>query len=626
MGWTLSKTLHSMRIRILVVFLAALFLGCRAPIGARRSSTQEAYAQMEANALNSGEPSADTRALLYRNGLDETFEQKPEKAVYDLHMKAASTGDRDSLFALSEMSFLAAEKIRRSVKPWDARQAQTYYLGSAVYAYLFLFGEQNSQMTNGFDRRFRSACDLYNFSLGLAFAAKRETNAVVRLEEGQRQLPVGQINIRLDLTSFPWALTNFQQFVLGDQFTVHGLSVRNRQPGVGATLIARNASELGAGFYSVTPATAFLRVRGNLHDIDAGECESNLEVYSAFGTGRVQVAGQTVPLEIDQSVHMAYALNQSVAWKIHSEQFLSLHQVVPTGVYLSQPYERGRIPVIFVHGTYSSPVWWAEMLNSLRADPVLREKYQFWYFIYNSSAPVLASAARLRQTLTEKISELDPQGSDPALQKLVVIGHSQGGLLTKLISTDTGDELWNVVSDKPPEELKITEKQVEEVRRLFFLRAMPALSRVVFIATPHRGSYRAAGLIQSTARRLVSIPVSLASRAKEAMTILAQLKFPEEFRHSMLTSIDGMSPKNPLIQKLAEIPPTPNVKAHSIIAVKGTGPLEQESDGIVEYKSAHVEYVESEFIAHHNHSCQGTPAVIEEVRRILHLHLDQGSK
>src|SRR5262249_26514129 len=159
----------------------AVLLGCRAPISAKVNSTRAAYAQMERSALNSGEPSADTLSLLHRNNLDEIFDKEPEKAVYDLHMKAATTGDRDALFALSEMSFLTAEKIRRSVKPWDAREARTYYLGSAVYAYLFLFGEQNGPVTGAFDRRFRSACDLYNFSLGLALAGKKETNAVVEL-------------------------------------------------------------------------------------------------------------------------------------------------------------------------------------------------------------------------------------------------------------------------------------------------------------------------------------------------------------------------------------------------------------------------------------------------------------
>jgi hypothetical protein len=39
-----------------------------------------------------------------------------------------------------------------------------------------------------------------------------------------------------------------------------------------------------------------------------------------------------------------------------------------------------------------------------------------------------------------------------------------------------------------------------------------------------------------------------------------------------------------------------------------------------------MDYVESEFIVRSYHSCLNQPATIEEVRRILHEHLDQSVK
>jgi hypothetical protein len=92
-------------------------------------------------------------------------------------------------------------------------------------------------------------------------------------------------------------------------------------------------------------------------------------------------------------------------------------------------------------------------------------------------------------------------------------------------------------------------------------------------------------------------------------------------RGHLPTSFDSMSPKNPALLALVEIPVAPSIKAHSIIPVKGTGNLEHGHDGVVAYKSAHVEYVESELVVHGEHSCQNFPATIEEVRRILHAHL-----
>jgi triacylglycerol esterase/lipase EstA (alpha/beta hydrolase family) len=99
------------------------------------------------------------------------------------------------------------------------------------------------------------------------------------------------------------------------------------------------------------------------------------------------------------------------------------------------------------------------------------------------------SAAELRDALTSKIHELDPKGTNALLRQMVIIGHSQGGLLTKLTVTHTGDRVWKAVSDKPLEEFSASEEQRARMRRLLFLEPLPFVSRVIFISTPHRGSY-----------------------------------------------------------------------------------------------------------------------------------------
>jgi pimeloyl-ACP methyl ester carboxylesterase len=613
------------RIRSLVicaVVAGILAAGCAAPpIGAKRSTTRAVYAQMEGNALNSDQPSADTLTILHRFGLLPLPKNHAEKALEKLHSKAVETGERDLLYALAEVSFLTGEQTRKSLKVRETRDARDYYLGAAVYSYLFLFSEPTNGMPSAYDRRFRVACDLYNYGLGLALIQPKDTNAIARLESGKRRLPVGQIDLQIDVTSFPWPLTNFEKFVVADQFVIRGLSERNRDPGVGAALIGVRSERLGGAISTMTPATAFLRLQGGLNDLERGESSAKLEVHSSFDDGNVQVAGHEVPLEIDLSAHTAYALNQQMVWKIERLQFLSLKELIPSAIYLSQPYEPGLIPVVFVHGTYSSPIWWAEMLNTLRADPTLHRKYQFWYFVYNSSAPVLVSGEKLRASLDAKLKELDPEGKDPALKQIVLIGHSQGGLLSKLAVTDSGDRIWNELSDKPLDDLKLTPQQKAEVQKLVFVKPMPCVRRVVFISTPHRGSYRAKGWLRGLARRLVSAPTSLLAKMADMKGVMAQLKLPKEVRGGTITSLDGMSPKSPTLRALSQLPIAPDVKAHSIIPVIGEGAFEDGNDGVVEYKSAHIDGVESELVVRHGHSCQSTPAAIEEVRRILRVHL-----
>jgi pimeloyl-ACP methyl ester carboxylesterase len=609
-------------------FAVWFLTGCAgpvAPIGADKVSTRQAYGQVEANALSTGKPSADTVSILHRFDLDRLAAKQPDEAVRRLHEKAVATGERNVLFALAEMSYVAGEHIRRSVKPWDPRDARDYYLGSAVYAWLFLFRKAEEAPPSAFDRRFRAACDLYNYGLGLALTERRDTNAAVRLEKSRRRLPVGEIELQLDQTNFPAQLDQFDQIVLADQFRVRGLSVRNREPGLGAPLICVSPLNREFNLHPAMPATAFLRGPDSLAEISAGNRVCSLELYSNFGDAKVAVGNAQLPLEIDLTAYRAYTLNQSRIWKLGWAQFLAPTEQIRSQLIMNQPFEPDRIPVVFVHGTFSSPVTWAEMANSLTADPVLRQRYQIWSFVYSSSRPLNFSIADLRAALTERVQQLDPKGTNAMLRQMVVIGHSQGGLLTKGTAVDTGDRLWRMFSTNRLEDLKISEEKRAELRRLIFYEPLPFVKRVVFISTPHRGSYLANNLARRLGQKLVALPRAVVSQSSELIGITQGSEVGQFLpRNKIPTSLDGMSPKNPGLLAVAEIPVAPEIKAHSIVSVLGDGdPNDGGKDGVVAYKSAHVDYVESELVVRGKHTCLNLPTTIEEVRRILHLHLEE---
>jgi pimeloyl-ACP methyl ester carboxylesterase len=607
--------------------LALLLAGCAAPIGADRASTRRAYAQVEANALRTGKPSASTVSWLHRYDLDRLAVRQPEEAVRQLHQKAVMTGERDLLFALMEMSYVAGEHIRRGVKPWDPRDARDYYLGSAVYAWLFLFGEGKDAPPGAFDRRLREACDFYNYGLGLALTGRRSTNAVVHLQGARRRLPVGEIELRLAEGEVTSRLPTFEKVLLADQFRVRGLSVRNREPGLGAPLICVGPLHEEIGLRPSSPATVFLRGPASLAEIAAGNRVCALELHSAFDRATVAVGNRQVPLEIDLTTYRAYTLSQATIWKLGWAQFLAPAERIRSQLILNQPFQPDRIPVVFVHGTFSCPVTWAEMANSLTADPVLRQRYQVWSFVYGSGNPLIFSIAELRTALTNQIQQLDPKGTNATLRQMVVIGHSQGGLLTKATAVDTGDRLWNLINTNRFEDLKMSDTERAEIRRLVFYEPLPFVQRVVFIATPHRGSYLSGSFARKLGRWLVSLPNRLAARGQE-MLRLSEGSEAGKFTHGkMPTSLDGMSPKNPGLLAIAEIPVDPRIKAHSIIPVLDPDkPRQKWKDGVVAYQSAHVDYVESQFIVRSYHSCLDQPDTIEEMRRILHLHLEQLSK
>jgi pimeloyl-ACP methyl ester carboxylesterase len=601
--------------------LLLLLTGCVAPIGADRVTTRQAYAQVEANALRSGKPGADTVSILHRFDLDRLAATQPDEAVRQLHQKALTDGGRDLLFALAELSYVAGDHIHRGLKPWDPRDARDYYLGCAVYAHLFLFGEGKPPRPDAFDRRFRAACDLYNYGLARALGERRGTNAVVHMTSGRRRLPVGEIEVRFAGTNHGVRLDQYEQFLMTDQFRVRGLSTRNREAGLGAPLIAVGRMHPELGIRPASPVTAFLRAPASLAEAGAGGSACVLEVYSSYDDTTLDIAGTRVPLESDLTTYRAYVLNQSYVWRLGMLQFLSPTERIRSQLLLNQPYVPGRVPVVFVHGTFSSPVTWAELGNTLSSDPALHHRCQVWSYLYSSGKPLPVSALELREALVAKVKELDPEGRDPALRQMVVIGHSQGGLLAKLTATDTGDRIWRIYSTNRLEDLPISEPDRELLRGVFFVKPLPFVRRVVFISTPHCGSYLAGGFARRLARSLMSLPGYVVSRTREALTITEGSTAASFMKGKMPTSLDSMSPKNPGLLALAEIPVAPTIKAHSIIPVKGKGDVKYGRDGVVSYQSAHVAYVESECVVRAGHSCLDEPATIEEVRRILYEHL-----
>ena len=146
-----------------------------------------------------------------------------------------------------------------------------------------------------------------------------------------------------------------------------------------------------------------------------------------------------MPLELEPTAALAYQLEGAAIWDTELGAFFSaLRPPFPESLVMLHPYRPGRVPVVLVHGTASSPARWADIVNELGNDPKLSERIDFWLFTYNTSNPVLLSARDLRMSLKRIVQELDPLGRDPTLHQMVLIGHSQGGLLTRLMVTDSG--------------------------------------------------------------------------------------------------------------------------------------------------------------------------------------------
>ena len=444
----------------------------------------------------------------------------------------------------------------------------------------------------------------------------------------ERTLPVGRLRLRVSrLDPFLEGLT-FDRIVPADDYLVRGLSRRDRAPGLGAPLIAvLSAPPAGSARASAIishpkiPVTALLRLDEGSCELKGTELTGALELYTPFSVQEVRIGDQAVPLESDLTAVIAYALEGAQVWKTEMAGLLSARQEIKSGLYTLGPYKPGKIPVVFVHGTASNPGRWAEMFNTLYADPVLRQRYQFWYFIYTTGNPILYSASILRESLRDLVQTIDPEGTDSALKQMVVIGHSQGGLLTRILAS-SNSESWGGVPLAQLETMKLKEKDRELLRRCLVFEPSPYVRRVVFISTPHRGSFRVSNFVQWLAQRFIELPWNMLRTGRGGLQAALPRPLPKALRKGVPTSIENMKPGSPFAESFSALPRSPEIKAHSIISVKPGGAIEQGTDGVVAYTSAHLDDVESEFVVRCSHSCQAHPSVIEEVRRILLLHVN----
>jgi pimeloyl-ACP methyl ester carboxylesterase len=597
----------------LLLLCVTFVAGCATPIGVNVVSPRQSYQDAYANPLNAGVLSDQAKSVLYRYDLLKKFDKEPAATLTELHQKALHDDRGDILYTLAEGSYLYGSQLVDSYQVEEQKLAPDYFLLSALYSWYFVSAERASQRLNIFDHRARTAIDMYNFGLWQAFATGEGEGLVLQATE--RKLPGGRISISLDTSQFPWKMEEFEKFLPADRYAVRGVAVRNRTAGIGLPLIAVRGKT-----GQPVPVTAALRVQGDLTALSAGTARAALELYSTQDTSSVKdLKGTAIPLESDLTTPLAYKMEGSSFFDLSLGAFLGREpNKIPDGLYMTEPYRPGKIPVVLVHGTASSPVWWVELLNTLNADPKIREKYQFWYFVYTSNKAVAMSAAELRDALNAKVAELDPQGKDPALQQMVVAGHSQGGLLTKFTAVDTGDSLVQALTGKDLASLDMPENKKAQVSKLMVLKPLPFVKTVIFFSTPHRGSFQSKSWNRNLVRWLITLPVNLVESTIDTFDYMTDdVRRLLGGKKTVFTSADSMSPDNPVIKTMAEIPLAPGITGHSIIAVQTEGDPKLGNDGVVEYKSAHLEGMASEFIVRSGHSSQLNPLAIDEMRRIL---------
>lgn len=401
-----------------------------------------------------------------------------------------------------------------------------------------------------------------------------------------------------------------------DQVRIEGLRERSLQEGFGLPYVAvfeRNSAYLRdqpgvPDFGLAIPLTAVITFEGT---------EARMRFFRTFAEDEMEIAGETVLLAGDFSAPLAVMLSRGKnrARDIRAMLFTDAH-IENAGLFQFQPYDPDRIPVVFVHGLLARPESWTHAVNALLGDRDVRKKYQFWYFLYPTGLPVWAAAAGLRTELDRFNTEFEPLGGGK-LERKVIVGHSMGGLISNLMIRRGGDALWGQFSDQPLEEAHLPPPVLTRLRRIIDFEPREDVERVIFVATPHRGSPVALRPAIGLVARIIRLPMEVFQDTRESVVALMREDVRDLFA-APANSLRFLRENSPLVTSILELPRDKRIAVHSIIGNQGAdGNLQETSDGVVPYRSAHLQDVASETVIPSDHSANAHPQGIEAIRGIL---------
>ena len=638
MGLSSPYRNHSRRLIAVALLATCVSTGCASTSNkwvALRSTPRNPLTETLGLLTRQGpKPTPRTVQLLRRYDLEDNLKGDRGKLLAKLEEVDKREPNREHVYALAELAYVGGKKAEQSMQRDRALELH----GAAVlHAYHYLFDEKYAEETNFYDPEFRRACDLYNAALE---STLRIVQAQGNLRPGNSQIIQTSnhlCQIQIELKSKGWHAEDFDHFEFVSDYEVHGLRNHYHSYGLGVPLVAVRKKHEGIDpreqFYPEDlsfPVTAFLRVVAGPTP-GSSNLQAVLELHDPLDHPTIQVASATVPLETDLSTPLAHTLSQPSLddTRLSTQGLLNPEKIENRlGLYMLEPFQKDKIPVVMVHGVWSSPVTWMEMFNDLRSDPLVREHYQFWFYLYPSGQPFWFSAAQMREDLAHMHRTLDPERQYPALDQMVLVGHSMGGLVSKLQTIDSGNEFWRTLSERPFWELQADDEIRQGLARTFFFSPNLSVRRVVMIGTPHRGSEFANDATRWLSRHLIRIPSMILLGRNQLIA-----RNPGFFRPGapldVTTSIDSLDPESPLLPVLLAAQHGPWVKYHNIAGEmphKGiAGWLAGgDGDGIVTLESARLDNAASQIVVPADHSgVHRHPQSIMEVRRILLEHVTQ---
>jgi pimeloyl-ACP methyl ester carboxylesterase len=633
----------------LLLLLTFFSSGCavlRPAVGVRTVTPSQYITAKRGDILTTRRLSEATDETIRVAGLNDGPCAEPSSACIEALGKANGLSNERRLLALSELWLQRAMSLQTHsrAEPDDARLEA--WLEVARHAYAYLFFSERTPGERAFEDRQTQARDYYNLAVQEATVAIFGKQVRGRADfDRLGVMHLSRWTVRADLSGLRRSDTPEvpQELVPAASLSFAGVRSVYRRDGFGAELVTvlddpakevthEERSNPGqrkrrpAPVWSQMPSptvTVLIRFSGETLAEVMNTSELVVAAYDPYQVARVDVHKQDVPLAANFTA--GYGL-----WLAHSDfsrqsirsLFGSASGIDRPHLYLMQPYDPNKRILLMVHGLASSPEAWVNVANELMGDEELRQHFQIWQFYYPTNMPIALNHEAIRQTLDAAMRHFDPSGGNRASQGMVIVGHSMGGIIARLMVSSSGDSLWDrLVAGKVHDKARL-EHIRQKVGPMLRFDPLPQVERVVFIATPHRGTDLAGGRLGHWIGHMVRMPLATLQKFADVLPDLTSGTDGASRRTSIPTSINNLDKSDAFVQAAADLPISTRVHYHSIIAQRRTGvPLNASDDGLVPYWSSHLDGEDSEKVVHAGHSVQETPQAVMELKRILHLDI-----
>ena len=538
------------------------------------------------------------------------------------------------------------QKIQQEIYNQCLEQELDMLDKSIRYSYAYMFKTQRGPEDRIFDNRQVQIRDFYN----LAIAKLSNAYSLRHPEkEVQRQIKIGQSVYQIDFSNYPLLKDQkIEQLMSSYNLNFSGLRSINRRDGFGSEFVVvlpDSNQQKESNQYVIDPLnfsyesginpnihkarylaatfTAEPKAATSVNDI-LTKPEFVIRAYDPYQYESIPLAGRTYPLAANFLTPYGLWLAQN---NLGKAAYLTLidreNRLTMPHLYMLEPYNPNKKVIVLVHGLASSPEAWVRLTNDIMGDKVLRENYQVWQVFYSTNMPIIESRLQIYALLKQSFAQVNANAA--AKNDAVLIGHSMGGIISRLLVSDA-DVTKKALSMMSNRQLS-KYKKVPIVAQRMQIKDIPNFSRAIFISAPHHGTAYADLWFTRAARKIIKLPGAFLTAVGD--TLQSQdLDFSDLAKQIDQGLIQNgpsdLSHKSKFMATTSDIMPRKGLLFHSIMGndTKSDDP-NLITDGIVPYKSAHLEGAVSEKIIQGGHSIQETPEAVLELRRILRLHLVQ---